>query len=582
MRTRALHLAAATAALLATAAPARAFDAGGSLGAGYSRRDDSGVGVTDGWNFAGSLTLGGEVITDGGLNLNASGFYGAFSNTGRYVGGPTSDTKTWGATASAAAMTSTWHPASAFYSRSVTDATTTLEAGPSATGTVTTTTTGVSATVMPVDAPRLGAQLTHTESSNRDTSGNLYTSGGNAISVNLGHGTPGGVDYDLTWTTGSQTGSLAASNFDSHQVLGHANVALTRDVSAGISVTYNLRVPTATDPTSPRVESDGLTTTVSSPLGRSASNVAAYSYAMNLLGAPGQPVQQQTAHTVSDNVSRQLDPHWLVGASVSASSATSRTGDATTSTTGEGVGGNVGWTATIHEYQLGASASGSIGAIQLPGQDALAWGAGAGGNAAHDLGPVQTSLGYAISYSDNVGAVEQSALTQSVALGAGWKPHPALSLNASANVRASRIDSKLFGVSGNRSSQATLGASVGNAGLILNAGIAEGLAANLRSGTGDALFLPLAYNTTQRFAGATLTAGAGSVSGSAYARILSNDYPDRPHEYERIAGVTARWTFGAWALMGDARVSSGAAGDALVRTSSSFTVQLSRGFTLLQ
>lgn len=577
MKSRALRPIALIA-LAAAAGQVRAWDLQGSLGGSYWRLDTQRYGIqasTPMWDFGGHLTLSGSPVNPRALLLSGTVDYKQIRNQ-YFLENTTSSYLYYQAAA-------TFFPGGRFSltlngSRALADFT---SANPSASpGAVVTDTASASLGYAPEGLPRLRLDLGYTQLENR-FAGARTTGDITRLLLGASQGV-GPHNYQITYDTSWNQGSLAESNYRTHRVILEDTSRLSRDLELRLREWYYLRLPTAASPLSPRVDDNSFGVGASwLPADRPFRSHFDYGYHSQVVEAPGTPRTQLVSQALGNATEWALHPELTLLGSLRAGYTLERLAGAESDAWNTTAGAGLRWTRTagMWSYLLSGSASG--GAQQAPGGGVdPALGLSLSGSISTTRPRWQGNAYYTFAYSRNAAAVSGWNISQQLNAGLDYRLTDALLGQAGLSASSNRVDSSFLGTSGARTGQIFAGiAWWSRYSLRLHLAFTDGLnGAVFNAGAADGFFLPLRYNTHSWVLGATATANPfQSLTLSATARFLQTTSPGRDTQSEQALSASVGYALGAFTFYLQDDYTHAAAGGS-TQNGNLFMVRVARGF----
>jgi hypothetical protein len=531
-------------ALLVAAPPAVAgVTWGGNLGFSAHRSDQwtdqSHSGVTDYW-FAGALHLDASFFTPGTLELGAGVSYLGY----RTVGGSASDALNYDLHFSALARTPVLVSGSA--TRTTIDFT--ADTSNDRIGTTQIDSLSGSVGLASPGYPALSATVRNTASTNRFGGAPTVNADVTTLSAAATQSVEA-LNYTLSYDTGWASGDYVESNYRQHAAVVRAMAELATNLTAQVSATYNLRLPTIVDPNNPRYDDQSLSAYVQWMDYPDTSGGGGYSYADTLFEAPGSETRQTISHGLSAYGSHRLHPDLSVDATAGLTVLQARSGAAEQQSTGEQAGAAVRWDRRWGQWTSQSSAGGNLGLYQ--GEGGLrtsAWAVGASTSWSRPVESWSTGLGLSGSYETNTGASQGTRYrlyANAAASGApgGW------SFDAALNGGYSHSSSDFYGSNSSTNLRLVSQASRSGYVLSLNAGLTDDLAGVLIPGTSTGSLIPSTFNTRSTYVQGTASLPAlQNLSLTLLARYLSTTSPGRVTRWEDAVSVNASYSLGAWVL----------------------------------
>ncbi len=528
--------------LLALAPVARAgVTFGGDLGLSLTRIDqfaaNSRSGSTSFW-FSGGLHLDASFFTPGTLDLGASASYIGY----RAAGGSASDAFNYQLRLGALARTPLSLSASAGRS------TVNFTAGDdnSRVGTTRTDSYAASAVLVTAAYPILTGTVRHTVTDNRFAGSPDIASEVTAVYAEAAQSLES-LNYTLSYDTNWSAGDYAETNYRNHLAGLRAQAQLANNVTAQVTATYDVRLPTLASPLNPRLDNQSMSIWSQWALSSATSGGAGYGYFNSLFEAPGSPTRQAITHAVNAYGSRQLNRDFGLDLTAAASGSQSRNGTSEVSATGEQAGAGLRWSRQLAQVAAQANVGATLGLYQPSGApNTSAWGVYASTSASRPLATWHGNVGLSGSYDENTGASAGNRSRLFATMGANGNPF-GWSFTSLLTAGLSRTSSPSFGA--NRQANVRLDAqgSRGGFNLGLNAGITDDLAEVLAPGAPPATLVPVEFNTQTRYVTATATVPTVSrLFLSLVGRYLTISAPGRENQWEAGLSLNASYYVGAF------------------------------------
>ncbi|MBI4817252.1 MAG: hypothetical protein HY791_13400 [Deltaproteobacteria bacterium] len=434
--------------------------------------------------------------------------------------------------------------------------------------------------------PKLRASVTTVEQLNRDLLSAETSRRSTRFSAGLSQAF-GQHTYEVGYDGALSGGTVAASNYGSHQV----DVQLTSAPAPGLYVRlsdhYALRAPTVGDATNPRFDDNNLSAGLMWRLAERSVAHFDYAYHRSVTTAGGLADAHRETHAAAANVSLEALPELLLTGGLVGTYGSSALGSsAFGSSSGDelGVGTQsaqlrAGWRRAFGGFGLQLSAGGSAGLLESSDADVTGT-FGVGGSGGVDLrGRVAASLFYSASYAQNgigaVGAAVDHLATASLDAPVTER----MAARARVSYQETRREDPSVGTSRNRGLNGTLGLYVGWLTVSATLGLSDGLSKLLGAPTG--VTLPERFNTVTRHASVEVsqTLLGGELVLTELARTLKTELPSSPapDTSEDALGFRADFRLGLFMLSLDERFSIGRLGDA-ERSSNLVMARLTRSF----
>lgn len=431
-------------------------------------------------------------------------------------------------------------------------------------------------------APRLSAQLSHNEFSNRGF-GRAETDQETLRLRTVLTDHVGPLHYGLEYNTAWNSGTYVENDHRDHS-LALSGAAYLPSAQVSFSGAYVLRLPTVESPLNPRFDDEALSGSVRWQSGDDLLPSVGYSYQRALISAPGSPAREGMSHQLTQSLEYRYRPNLRLTQTLALSYTSQRVGLDEVVAAGESLGSGVAWSIPVFagaksQYTLNLGGGGSAGLVQGAGLNRLG---SYGLNGVASLVQVSSSgtaqIAYSASYSENLAGAAERRFSQDLRLEGDTVAWSRLQMRLSLVGRSSRQSSPLLGSSADRSISASATATWSRYAAAFFAGLSDGLSPGVRDlGLADGLIWAPAYDSHSQFVRASASAGFGGLALSGLVSYVHSSGPGRPDDHEIGFSATLGYTLGLFTLSAEDRYATGGYGD-VTRTGNLFLVRLSRSF----
>ena len=327
-----------------------------------------------------------------------------------------------------------------------------------------------------------------------------------ALEASLAHGTES-FGYQASYDGRLEEGSLAFLNYTSQFVNFNAHSALSEATNARLEAQHYVRSPGSAAATNPTMEDTRVDASTRTNGAAGNITIARYAFGHFLVDSLGVPGIESTRHSLNASGIRHLAPEWTIEPGVGVAYAEER-GATETSSAGQSASATLRWQriAAVKTVLLETRARAGLLEPLAGGLD-LGWGSTALGRIDRRVGASNYGAGYQVDYDTNMNAVPGWVLRQAVTGNASWLLGPDLSLVSSLQLDSSRTHSPLVGDAATRAAILSTTLRSRNRSAGVSGAIRDGAAGALDSPIrGDAMFVPVAFQTHSRVASAFATA----------------------------------------------------------------------------
>lgn len=372
------------------------------------------------------------------------------------------------------------------------------------------------------------------------------------LDASSGHGGEG-YSYLLSYSGRIETGSLPSLDYTSQSVAFTSRAQVTAGTEVGLFGQHFTRTPSTSAETNPKYDDTMLsahswTTLPNFRLG------TRYTFGHFLFESSTLPATERFNHSFTLTGDRTLTPEWSLAPSVGVSYTQDRVGAAETTAAGQSVGATSRWIPRLEGRSLVVEGGARVGLLEpAEGATALGWGGSAACRYDASWGRTRYGGSYRIDYDKDMNAIEGWTLRQAASADMSRQLARTLSMASSLSVTAARNNAPLTGGSASRGVALTAGLQWPSVTVGLAAGLADGVAGSLSNPVrGDALFVPLAFQTHSR----NVALDVGAVLGSSWTvngviRYAFISGPDVPTQHELIYAARARYRIGQFILSFD-------------------------------